>query len=53
MGRFILILLAALAVFMIVSVVISALHFLLWFAVVALVIVGALRLSSLLRRSSH
>jgi hypothetical protein len=51
MGRLILILLAALAVFMVISLVISALHFLFWFAVVALVVVGALRLGSSMRRS--
>jgi hypothetical protein len=53
MGRLILILLAALFVFMLVSVVISALHFLFWFAIVALVVVGALRLGGGMRRRSH
>ena len=50
MGKFILILIAALALFMIVSAVISALHFLFWVAVVAVLILGALRLSSSMRR---
>jgi len=50
MGKFILILIAALVLFMIVSAVISALHFLFWVAVVALLILGALRLSSSMRR---
>ena len=45
MGRLILILLAALIVFMVISAVISVLHFLFWFAVVALVVVGALHLT--------
>jgi hypothetical protein len=51
MGRVILILLAALAVVMLVSLVISALHFLFWIAVVAVVILGALRLSQGMRRA--
>jgi hypothetical protein len=50
MGRLILILLAALAVFMVISLVISALHFLFWVAVVVLVIVGLMRLSGSLRQ---
>ncbi len=50
MGLLILILLAALAVFLVMSLVISALHFLFWVAVVALVIVGVLRLSGSLRQ---
>jgi Flp pilus assembly protein TadB len=53
MGKLILIILAALVVFMIVSLVISALHFLFWFAVVAVVILGALRLSGAVRRRSR
>jgi uncharacterized membrane protein YccC len=51
MGRLILILLAVLAVFIVISLVISALHFLFWFAVVALVVFGAFRLGSSMRRS--
>lgn len=53
MGRLILILLAALFVFFLVSIVISALHFLFWVAIVALVIVGALHLSGMTRRSAR
>jgi membrane protein implicated in regulation of membrane protease activity len=46
MGRLLLIILAAIAVFMIVSLVISALHFVFWIAVVALIVVAALRLTA-------
>lgn len=57
MGRLILILLAAILVFIVVSAVISALHFLfstlLWVAVVGLLIYGALRLGGSMRRSSR
>jgi membrane protein required for beta-lactamase induction len=57
MGRIILILLAAFVVFLLISAVISALHFLFstlfWIAIVALVIVGALRLSGSMRRRSR
>ena len=53
MGKFILFLLAAFVVFMIVSAVISALHFLFWVAVVAFVIFGALWLTSGARRWSR
>jgi len=51
MGKLLLILLAAFAVFMLVSVVISALHFLFWIALVVVVVLGALRLTSALRHS--
>ncbi len=51
MGRVILILLAALAVVMIVSLVISALHFLFWIALAAVIILGVLRLSQSMRRT--
>jgi uncharacterized integral membrane protein len=55
MGRLILILLAAFLVFIVISAVISALHFLfstlLWVAIVGLLIYGALRLSGSMRRS--
>jgi len=54
MGKLILALVAAVVLFMIVSAVISALHFLftflVWVAVVGLVIFGALKLSSGMRR---
>jgi hypothetical protein len=53
MGRLILILLAVLALFVVISMVISALHFLFWVAVIALVLVGVFRLSSVVRRSSR
>ena len=53
MGRLILILLAVLALFLVVSVVISALHFLFWIALVALILVGVFRLGSVMRRSSR
>lgn len=51
MGRLILILLAALLVFMLVTFVISALKFLFWIALVALVIVGAVSLTGRMSRS--
>lgn len=53
MGKLILIVLAALVVFMLVSLVISALHFLFWVALIAVLCVGALRLSSGMRRSAR
>jgi hypothetical protein len=53
MGRLILILLAVLAFFMVISVVISALHFLFWVALVALILVGVFRLGGVMRRSSR
>ena len=53
MGRLLLIVLAALVVFMLVSMVISALHFLFWIAVLAVLIVGGLRLVGGARRWSR
>jgi len=53
MGRLILILLAVLALFVVISMVISALHFLFWVAVIALILVGVFRLGSVMRRSSR
>jgi hypothetical protein len=53
MGRILLFLLAALAVFLLVSLVISALHFLFWIALLALIVVGALRVTSGVRRWSR
>ena len=53
MGKLILFLIAAVVLFMIVSAVISALHFLFWVAVVVFVLLGAFRLSSALRRPSR
>lgn len=49
MGRLILILLAVLVVFLLISAVISALHLLFWIAVVALLVLGAVRLAGLMR----
>ena len=53
MGRLILIVLAVIAAFMILSAVISALHFLFWFAVVALIVFAGLRLVGGARRRSR
>jgi hypothetical protein len=50
MGKLLLILLAVFAAFLVVSLVISALHFLFVVALVALVVVGALRLTGSVRR---
>ena len=52
-GRLILILLAVLALFVVLSMVISALHLPFWVALIALVLVGVFRLSSVMRRSSR
>ena len=53
MGRLILILLAVLAIFLVISMVISALHFLFWVALIALILVGVFRLGGVMRRSSR
>jgi len=53
MGMLILIVLAAIALFMILSAVISALHFLFWIAVVALLVFAGLRLAGSMRRWSR
>ena len=53
MGMLILFLLAAVVLFLVVSAVISALHFLFWLAVVLVVILGALRLTGAARRWSR
>ena len=53
MGKLILFLLAAVVLFMIVSAVISALHFLFWLAVVVFVLLGAFRLTAMMRRPSR
>jgi Flp pilus assembly protein TadB len=50
MGKLLLVLLAVFAAFLVVSLVISALHFLFVVALVTLVVVGALRLTSSVRR---
>jgi hypothetical protein len=51
MGKILLILLAAFAVFMLISLVISTLHFLFWVALVVVLVLGALRLTSAMRHS--
>ena len=53
MGRLILIVLAVIAAFMILSAVISALHILFWVAIVALVVFAGLRLAGGARRWSR
>ena len=53
MGMLILLVLAAIAVFLILSAVISALHFLFWIAVVALLVFAGLRLAAGARRRSR
>jgi len=53
MGMLILIVLAAIALFLIVSAVISALHFLFWIAVLALIAVVGFRLVGGARRWSR
>ena len=53
MGMLIFIVLAAIALFFILSAVISALHFLFWVAVVALLVFAGLRLAGGMRRRSR
>jgi hypothetical protein len=53
MGRLILIILGVLVAFMAISLVISALHFLFWIAIVALIVLGVVRLGGVMRRHSH
>lgn len=53
MGRLLLILLAVIVVVMVVSLVISALHFLFWIAVLAVVLMGVLRLTAGRRRRTR
>ena len=53
MGKLLLVVLAVIAAFMILSIVISALHFIFWVAVVALIVVVGLRLTSGARRWSR
>jgi hypothetical protein len=53
MGMLILLVLAAIALFIILSAVISALHFLFWIAVVALLVFAGLRLVGGARRRSR
>jgi hypothetical protein len=53
MGRLLLIILGVFAAFMLVSLVVSALHFLFWVALVAVILVGTLRLSGGMRRRTR
>jgi hypothetical protein len=53
MGLLLLVVLAVIAFFFVVSVVISALHFLFWIAVLALLVVAGLRLMRGARRWSR
>ena len=53
MGKLLLLVLAAIAAFMILSIVVSALHFIVWVAVVALIVVVGLRLTGSARRWSR
>jgi hypothetical protein len=53
MGKLLLIVLAAIAAFVVLSAVISALHFIFWVAVVALIVVVGLRLTGGARRWSR
>ena len=53
MGKLLLIVLAVIVAFMVISLVISALHFLFWVALVVLIVLGALRLSGGRRRRAR
>ena len=53
MGKLLLAVLAVIAAFMLLSVVISALHFVFWVAVVALIVVVGMRLTGSARRWSR
>jgi Flp pilus assembly protein TadB len=53
MGKLLLVVLAVIAAFMILSIVISALHFIFWVAVVALIVVVGMRLTGGARRRSQ
>lgn len=53
MGRLLLIVLAVIAAFMLLSIVISALHFIFWVALVALIVVVGMRLTGSARRRSR
>jgi hypothetical protein len=53
MGRLLLLVLAVIAAFMLLGVVISALHFIFWVAVIALIVVAGLRLTGSARRWSR
>jgi hypothetical protein len=53
MGRIFLILIAALAVLMVISAVIATLHLLFWIALIAVLVIGAVRLGGGTRRRSR
>ena len=53
MGKLLLVVLAAIAAFMVLGIVISALHFIFWVAVVALIVVVGMRLTGSTRRRSR
>ncbi|HEY6276661.1 MAG TPA: hypothetical protein VIX86_10050 [Streptosporangiaceae bacterium] len=53
MGRLILIILGVLVAFAVISLVISALHFLFWIALAAVILLVVVRLGGALRRHSH
>jgi hypothetical protein len=53
MGKLLLVVLAVIAAFMLLGVVISALHFIFWVAVVALIVVVGMRLTGGARRWSR
>ncbi len=53
MGKLLLVVLAVIAAFMVLSIVISALHFIFWVAVVALIVVVGMRLTGGARRRSR
>ena len=53
MGRLILIILGVLVAVMAVSLVVSALHFLFWIAILAVILLGVVRLGGAMRRHSH
>jgi uncharacterized membrane protein len=53
MGRLILILLAVFVALMLVSALVSAIHFLFWIALLALIVVGVFRLATGVRRRSR
>jgi predicted membrane protein len=53
MGKLLLVVLAVIAAFMVLSIVVSALHFIFWVAVVALIVVVGMRLTGGARRRSR
>jgi predicted membrane protein len=53
MGKLLLIVLAVIAAFMLLGIVISALHFIFWVAVIALIVFAGLRLTGTARRWSR